>query len=203
MAESELPASTAAGSTRDRLIDAAFHVVARDGLEAASVKVIAAEAGVTPGLVHYHFATKEAVLEAALRRGLDDYLARNRARRLATLPHRQFEAFFAAAREAVQPDRDFFKVRLALAARAMTDPALARVMADINRAAVEEVALVFAAGRGEAAATAPDLALATTLKAAFDGIMLAWINDPAFPIETAGEIIEQAAAIWVSEPRLL
>lgn len=203
MAEPAAPALPLAGSTRDRLIDAAFRVVARDGLEAASVKVIAAEAGVTPGLVHYHFATKEAVLEAALRRGLDDYLARNRERRLATLPHRQFEAFFAAARGAIQPDRDFFKVRLALAARAMTEPALADVMADINRAAVEEVALVFAAGRGEAAATAPDLALAATLKAAFDGIMLAWINDPAFPIEAAGEIIEQAAVMWVSEPRLL
>lgn len=196
-------ATPSAGSTRDRLIDAAFRVVARDGLEAASVKVIAAEAGVTPGLVHYHFATKEAVLEAALRRGLDDYLARNRARRLATLPHQQFEAFFAAARDAIQPDRDFFKVRLALAARAMTDPALADVMAAINRAAVEEVALVFAAGRGEATASGPDLALAATLKAAFDGIMLAWINDPAFPIEAAGEIIEQAAAMWVTEPRLL
>lgn len=203
MPEPTSPATPSAGSTRDRLIDAAFRVVAREGLEAASVKVIAAEAGVTPGLVHYHFATKEAVLEAALRRGLDDYLARNRERRLATLPHRQFEAFFAAARDAIQPDRDFFKVRLALAARAMTDPPLARVMADINLTANEEVALVFAAARGEAAASAPDLALAATLKAAFDGIMLAWINDPSFPIHTSGDIIEQAAAMWVSEPRLL
>jgi len=191
------------GSTRDRLIAAAFRVVARDGLDAASVKVIAAEAGVTAGLVHYHFATKEAMLEAALRRGLDDYLARNRARRAATLPHQQIEAFFASARDSFQPDRDFFKIRLALAARAMTDPALAAVMRAINQSAVDEVALVFAAARGQGIAAAPDLALAATLKAAFDGIMLAWINDPEFPVETAGEILEQAAAMWVNEPRLL
>lgn len=200
MADAE---TSPAGSTRDRLIDAAFRVVARDGLEAASVKVIAAEAGVTPGLVHYHFAAKEAMLEAALYRGLEDYLARNRARRMATLAHQQIEAFFAAARDAIQPDRDFFKVRLALAARAMTDPGLADAMAAINTAAVKEVALVFAAARGRSEAEDPDLALAATLKAAFDGIMLAWINDPAFPIATAGEILEQAAAMWVNEPRLL
>ncbi|WP_374125696.1 MULTISPECIES: TetR/AcrR family transcriptional regulator [unclassified Sphingomonas] len=200
MSIAAIPSAT---STRDRLIDAAFRVVAREGLEAASVKVIAAEAGVTSGLVHYHFATKEAMLEAALHRGLEDYLARNRDRRLATPPHKQIEAFFAAAREAIQPDRDFFKVRLALAARAMTDPALASAMGAINRAAIEEVALVFAAARGETIAETSDLAIAATLKAAFDGIMLAWINDPQFPIDTAGDILEQATVTSAREPRLL
>lgn len=190
-------------STRGRLIDAAFRVVARDGLEAASVKVIAAEAGVTTGLVHYHFTRKEEMLEAALRHGLDAYLERNRTRREATPPHQQIEAFFAAAREAVEPDRDFFKVRLALAARAMTQPALVETIEAINAAAVEEVALVFAASRGEAEATTRDRALAATLKAAFDGIMLAWINNPQFPITAAAEILEEAAIMWVQEPRLL
>lgn len=196
-------ATSSTASTRDRLIDAAFRVVAREGLEAASVKVIAAEAGVTAGLVHYHFATKEAMLEAALHRGLEDYLARNRDRRLSTPPHKQIEAFFAAARDAVQPDRDFFKVRLALAARAMTDPALAAAMGAINRAAIEEVALVFAAARSETMAATSDLALAATLKAAFDGIMLAWINDPEFPIDSAGDILERAIETSAQEPRLL
>ncbi|OYY72290.1 TetR/AcrR family transcriptional regulator [Sphingomonas sp. 28-63-12] len=190
-------------STRDRLIDAAFRVVARDGLEAASVKLIATEAGVTTGLVHYHFASKEAMLEAALHRGLQAYLERNRGRRAATPAHQQIEAFFAAAGAAVEPDRDFFKLRLALAARAMTQPALAGAIQAINKAAIDEVALVFAASRGAAEATPRDLALAATLKAAFDGIMLAWINDPQFPIVAAGQILEQAATLWVEEPRLL
>lgn len=190
-------------STRDRLIDAAFRVVARDGLEAASVKSIAAEAGITSGLVHYHFPGKEAVLEAALRRGLDDYLTRNRARREATPPHRQIEAFFDAARQSFEPDRDFFKVRLALAAKAMTHAGLATTMAAINAAAVDEVAAVFAAAAGQDRPSERDVALAKTLKAAFDGLMLAWINDPDFPMAAAGEILEQAATSWVAEPRLI
>ena len=71
-------------STRDRLIAAAFVVVAREGLEAASVKAIAVEAGITAGLLHYHFPTKDALLEAALRQALDSYIVRVRTRREAT-----------------------------------------------------------------------------------------------------------------------
>lgn len=201
-AETITPASPAP-STRDRLIDAAFRVVARDGLEAASVKTIAAEAGITPGLVHYHFPGKTAVLEAALRRGLDDYLARGAQRRASVPAHQQVAAFFAASRAAAGPDRDFFRVRLSLAARAMTDPALAAVMVELNAAAVREVALAFAAATGREAPSPEDLALAATLKAAFDGIMLAWINDPSFPIDAAGEILERAAIAWIEQPRLL
>lgn len=190
-------------TTRDRLIDAAFRVVARDGLEAASVKIVAAEAGVTPGLVHYHFPNKDKMIEAALRRGLEDYLARGQRRRETTPPHDQIRAFFDSARATFAPDRDFFKVRLALAARAMTQPDLAVIITDINAAAVREVALVFAAATGRAVPSDRDIALAATLKAAFDGIMLAWINDPTFPIAAAGEILEQAASAWVNVPGLV
>jgi TetR/AcrR family transcriptional repressor of bet genes len=201
-ATSSSPAMSGA-TTRDRLIDAAFRVVARDGLEAASVKIVATEAGITPGLVHYHFPNKDKMIEAALRRGLDEYLARSQARRAATPPHKQIEAFFANARATFAPDRDFFKVRLALAARAMTQPDLAAVMTEINAAAVDEVAQVFASASDRTVPSDRDIALAATLKAAFDGIMLAWINDAAFPIESAGEILEQAAINWVEQPRLL
>lgn len=40
-------------STRNKLIEAALVVVAREGLEPASVKSIAAEAGLTPGLAGF------------------------------------------------------------------------------------------------------------------------------------------------------
>jgi AcrR family transcriptional regulator len=185
-----------ARSTRDKLIDAAFRVVARDGLEAASVKTIAAEAGVAPGLVHYHFPTKEAVLVAALRRGLDGYVTREGERRARLAPAEQIDGFLAAARGSAAAERDFFKVRLALAARALTSPELAEVMADVNGQAVAQTALVFAAARGAAEASARDLHLAATIKAAFDGIMLTWIADPRFPIDEAAEILGDAVRKW-------
>lgn len=52
--------------TRKRIIEAAARVLARDGYAATSVKDIAAEAAVAPGLVHYYFKTKEELVAAAV-----------------------------------------------------------------------------------------------------------------------------------------
>jgi AcrR family transcriptional regulator len=55
--------------TRKRIIEAAMRMLARDGHAATSVKDIAAEAGVAPGLVHYYFKTKEELVAAAVAEG--------------------------------------------------------------------------------------------------------------------------------------
>ena len=47
---------------REQLIDAAIHVASRDGIEAATVRAIAAEAGVSLGVVHYCFRDKDELL---------------------------------------------------------------------------------------------------------------------------------------------
>src|SRR5215468_1196514 len=52
--------------TRERIVEAAERVLARDGYAATSVKDIAAEAGVAPGLVHYYFKTKDELVVAAV-----------------------------------------------------------------------------------------------------------------------------------------
>ncbi|MDX2235789.1 MAG: TetR/AcrR family transcriptional regulator [Hyphomonadaceae bacterium] len=179
-------------STRDRLIDAAFRVVAREGLEAASVKSIAAEAGVTPGLMHYHFPCKEALMEAALRRGLEEYVEVSRARRAKHSGEALLDAFFADARAAATVDADFFRVRLAFAARALTHPALAVVLRTLTDAAVEETALTLAAAAGRDVPTDHDRLTARALKAAFDGYMLAALTDPAFPLEGAARLLVDA-----------
>lgn len=51
---------------RQALLDAALKVFARDGLEAASIRAIAREAGCDPSLLYYHFDNKEAMLASLL-----------------------------------------------------------------------------------------------------------------------------------------
>lgn len=51
--------------TRDRIVDAAVAAFAADGFEATSTRDIAARAGVTQGLVTYHFASKDDLWRAA------------------------------------------------------------------------------------------------------------------------------------------
>lgn len=177
-------------TTRERLMAAAFVAVSKHGFDGASVKHIAAEAGITPGLLHYHFPTRDALLEAALRRALDEYLARSRQRREQTPREQQISAFFDSARGTLASDRDTFRVRLCFATKALSSPALAEVLRDLNRVSVDETALTFAAARGDNTASESDLNLAATLKAAFDGFMLTWLADPTFPIAEAGRFLE-------------
>ena len=50
---------------RDQLIGAALELVAAEGLQGATVRAIAAHAGVTQGLIRHYFASKEDLIRAA------------------------------------------------------------------------------------------------------------------------------------------
>jgi AcrR family transcriptional regulator len=52
----------------DRIVDGAITVIARDGLDALSIRRVAAEAGVAIGTVQYHHPTRAELVLAALQR---------------------------------------------------------------------------------------------------------------------------------------
>lgn len=54
------------GEGRQALVDAAIRVVARSGLRGLTNRAVAAEAGVTQGLVAHHFGSRDELLRAAL-----------------------------------------------------------------------------------------------------------------------------------------
>lgn len=54
--------------TRDRILDAGLALFNRDGLAAVSTHRIAADLGISPGNLHYHFRTKEAMVTWLFRR---------------------------------------------------------------------------------------------------------------------------------------
>jgi AcrR family transcriptional regulator len=55
-------------STKDRILDAAERLFARDGIEATSLRAITAEAGANLAAVNYHFQSKDALVTAVLMR---------------------------------------------------------------------------------------------------------------------------------------
>ncbi|MBI5496322.1 MAG: TetR family transcriptional regulator [Deltaproteobacteria bacterium] len=63
---------------RAQLVEALMRVIARDGWAGAGTRAIAAEAGLAPGLVHYHFRNKHELLVA-----LADELSRRGSARFA------------------------------------------------------------------------------------------------------------------------
>lgn len=101
---------------RDQLLDAALELIGERGVKAATVRAVAEQAGVTPGLVVHHFRTKERLAAA-----VDEMvLAR-------------FRATMAVDPEAT-PDDAVRAVAKRLSATVGTDPAL---RAYVRRAILE------------------------------------------------------------------
>lgn len=59
-------------ATRARILDGALVAFSRNGFEAASVRLIAGEAGVAQGLLYSHFTGKEELLKAIFERSMED-----------------------------------------------------------------------------------------------------------------------------------
>ena len=55
---------------RELLLDSAFHVIARGGVDGATTRAICANAGVTLSTFHYVFESREALLAALVQRGV-------------------------------------------------------------------------------------------------------------------------------------
>lgn len=64
-------------SSRDAVLSAAREQFSRKGFDAATVRAIAAEAGVDPSMINHHFGTKEQLFMAALESPVDpkDHIA--------------------------------------------------------------------------------------------------------------------------------
>jgi AcrR family transcriptional regulator len=77
-------------SARERLLDCAEQLFAEHGVEGVSLRTINANAGLSPAALHYHFGTKQKLLEALL------------GRRMSALMERR-EALFDALVEAPEP----------------------------------------------------------------------------------------------------
>jgi len=61
---------------REHVIDAAFRVIARDGLCATTMRAVAAEAGATIGLINHWFDSREELIEASFDRAIEIEMTR-------------------------------------------------------------------------------------------------------------------------------
>lgn len=74
-------------STRERICEAALNGFAESGVEATSIRDVAAAAGVSPGLVQHHFASKD-----ELRDAVNQYVVERAAETFAELPAKESAA---------------------------------------------------------------------------------------------------------------
>jgi TetR/AcrR family transcriptional repressor of bet genes len=95
MARTRNPDNT--DNRRASIVAAMLPVMARHGYEKATIQAIAREAGLTPGLLHYHFKSKQEILVSLVQAILE--YARNRFTGLAAAsatPHERLQAYVQA-----------------------------------------------------------------------------------------------------------
>jgi AcrR family transcriptional regulator len=71
MASNPQADGAAGGERREAILVAAARVIARSGVRGLRVEEVASEAGVSPPLLYYHFASRQGLIRAALERASD------------------------------------------------------------------------------------------------------------------------------------
>jgi AcrR family transcriptional regulator len=183
---------TKADQTRARILTAAENVVLRDGVGHLTLESTAAEAGLSKGGVLYHFGTRDALVEAMVRRLIDSFHADLADRQAADpAPAGSFtRAYVRATFEPGCPPETERENRLgaALVAAASAEPVLlAPLQAD------------FAEMQRGVEGDGIDPARATVARLAADGLWLAELFglgpiDPALRARVAGVLIDLTEA---------
>jgi len=166
---------------REQLIEAALAVASRDGIDAATVRAVAAEAGVSLGVVHYCFQDKDellramahAITSANLQRSLGEVPAE--AADPASVIEGVLDALWTGIRESRGPQ---------LLSYELTTSSLRH--AELNQVAIEQYRGQWAAAEqvldlversAQVSWSVPRGSLARTVVAVIDGFSLAWLVD--------------------------
>lgn len=189
---------------RRQIVDALARVMTTTSYAEASVNTIAREAGLTSGLVHYHFANKQAVLVALVERLVEGLEARHAARLAAAAdtPWARLDAFidaFTALDDDADPAAVTCWTRLGDEASRRPDVAVPyrAAIARWHAALTERItAVLIEAGR--AAADAP--ARAAGLMAAIEGAFhLSAAAPGVIPAGQAAPMIKRMARGLIAE----
>lgn len=158
----------------DRIADCAIAVIARDGLDALSIRRVAKEAGVAIGTVQYHYPTRAELVDAALartahRQRLRSMGARRRPTIVATLVAR-----LALLLPHDEASREETVTWVALAAAAARDPIVGPHQRRIVTATVAGIRALLdrAIEHGELAPTLDTADLADRIHVVVEGYLL-------------------------------
>jgi AcrR family transcriptional regulator len=164
------------------------------------MKRVAREAGMSPGILHYYFRDKRAILASAAATVTADLDRRVAAgARTARSPRGRLRAVLRACLEVATESRDFWTVLIELWGEALHDGELGR----LNRHAYARARRLLAAGiaRGAAAGAfrrVPPGEAAAVMLALVDGLSLQLTFEPdLMPLDRAVRVAEEALAAYL------
>lgn len=199
---SELDQNRARGAdNRWRLVNAGHEVLSEKGFEATTVKEVARAAGVSPGLFHYYFASKDELLLAVLKEAGERFkerLLRQAGPRGAARD--RIEGAVGFIEEAARREPELFRLRYELYALGLRNPGFLPAVGE----QLEYIKANIARTLGEwfpAADEARVRALAAVILACFDGFALQRIARPDSDLAPAYDLLRVLMEAELAPPR--
>lgn len=175
---------------RDRLIAAAYRVLASQGFEAATLKEIAREAATNQGLIHYYFGSKDNLLLEVVKVAAQKHEAEFEAIGN-SVEVTELNGAMLAASSAILMDRpDEFRLLVELVGLGLRRPELRQGVADLLAETRELTARLLARGQGRTEVRQEDELLAMIFRAVFDGLAIQSLYAPDLPLDRAITMLE-------------
>ena len=168
-----------------RLRDAAQAVFSRVGVERATVRDIAQEAGVAQGLLYNYFSSKDDLVRAVFREGASDVAEAFAAASTEGTPRARLERLIRRSLEIVRDRREFWQLSYMIRYQPATSAVLGATLADWTLEVREQLeGLLREIGHPDATA------LARVLFGAIDGVAQHYVLDPEhYPLEDTAECL--------------
>ncbi len=198
--------------TKDRIVQAAYRALVKRGYHETSMKDIAAEAGVAPGLAHYYFETKEDLLVAAIEHACQPVMdAWQQAGMNLTGPLPEdadpmmvARMGFELAKEELRTYRGLFLLTFDMFGVGLHNPKIAaavRAFIEERRAFIARITQGVIAGMPNPPTASAD-AIAAALWGSLHGIYLQKVMNPDFDAEAAIDALSEMAVAFATRRRL-
>jgi AcrR family transcriptional regulator len=174
-------ARSLSGEKAQRIIEAMRRSVARRGTVGSTFDHVAREAGVSRGLLHYYFGTKEQLLVEAVRRDCELRMERLQVQLSRAQSADDFIDLMAEnLQRTVREDPDFVTVVFELFTLSRRNADIASAYAELMRGTRDQVAAMLDAGQREGILRlhASPQAVAETLFSLADGLALRMLAEP-------------------------
>jgi AcrR family transcriptional regulator len=169
------------GEKAKRIVEAMRSSVARRGISGSTFEHVAREAGVSRGLLHYYFGTKEALLVEVVRRDTEHRIARlDEPVGQAGSADEILEVLVADLRDSIQNEPGFWVLLFELFTAGRRNPEIRREMGELFKRTRDHVADILRAKEREGviALRFDADAVVGYLFALADGIALQMLSDP-------------------------
>ncbi|MBA3870812.1 MAG: TetR/AcrR family transcriptional regulator [Anaerolineae bacterium] len=172
---------------RERLIAAGYKVLSEKGYEATTVKEVAHVAGVSPGLFHYYFASKDELLLAVLNESGTRYGKMMQELR-GVVPIKQFpEVALDAERKRAVEEPEWYRLRYELFALGLRNPKMLPVLGELLAFIRQMFAGALKSFTGDDEVRAQ--ALGAIVMACFDGLALQQLAQPDVDLKPAYDLL--------------